>query len=173
MATLKQIKIIEIIQKERSVAKEAKLNVATQLSGGYSKYKTAINVMICVGALAVVFACLKLALDVYNIAVFFAIGGQLDTAGWLSVIFELTICVVTLIIGAKLYKLNATPTFILVSLIIMLVCNLFVFGGIIPWLIVALSVVGIVCWGTYRNWFNDIKIPGKKKGKNNGHRARA
>lgn len=163
MATTEQVKILEAIQKERAKARKKHLNVAEELSGGQKKYKTAINTMISVGALSIVVAVLTFTISAYNYVSFFSYGRRLDDQGWIMLVLQCAALITTLTLGLKLYKVDATPMFALVSLIIILVSNLLLFNGILPWITAALSIVGIVCWGTYKNWFYDIVVSGNKK----------
>ena len=168
MATKEQLKILEVIKKEKALAKSKHLKVGEQLSGGYSKYKTAINTMISVGALSVVFSVIKIVMDIFDIAAYTAGGGFWDDQSIILMALEFGVLAITAILGWKLYTLDATPLFILVSLIIIFVANAFLFAGILPLLTVVLSAVGLICWSTYRNWFNDIDAGSHKKHQKRG-----
>lgn len=165
MATREQIETIEIIKREKTLAKEKHLKVLDELSGGLSKYKTAISTIMSVGSLAVVVSVISLVMTTIDVVRYTQEGVVWDTQSILYVAFEYGVLATTAVLGWKLSLLDATPLFILVSLIIILITNALLFAGILPWITVILAIIGLVCWGTYKNWFNDIDASSYNKKK--------
>lgn len=155
MATLDEIATLDLIQEKRAKAKSNHLDVATQLSYSKKRFRSAINTMISVGALAVTVSILILIKEAVSTIVLIAKGASFTDDYWALILIgcELAVFVTTIVLGYKLYKLDSTPTFVLVSLIIILVANGLLCFGIFPLATVILSVIGLVRWSTYKNWF--------------------
>ena len=158
MATLEQIKTLDYIKKERLATKKAHKNIAATLCMGQNKYKTAINTMISIGALSIVFAIVGAIISAYDVydLLSHGYGEYISTYNWLLIAAIFVIYAIEIVLGVKLYRLDATPIFVLVTLIIVLLGNIFLIGGILHWVVAIFAVIGIVCWGTFRNWFNHL-----------------
>lgn len=165
MATLEQLDIIDIIQEKRDEAKEKHIGVAKYLSGGREQYKTAINTIISVSALAIVSSAINILLAAFGLGSMLAQNVPMSTLDWVIAVSEMAVYVTTLSISFKLYYLNATPIFVLSSLIFILVTNAVFFMSITPCLTVILAIIGLICWGTYRNWFENVAKTLTKGGK--------
>lgn len=164
MATSEQVRILDKIQKEKQYAKAHHINVAEHLSGGQRKYKTAIRTMMTVGNLSVLVSILAFVAIAF-LSLYSQDWGYIPTSTMIYWGVEFAVLLTTGILGYKLSEVDVTPTFALVSLLIILVSNLFLYSGIFPLITVATAIVGLVCWGTFRNWFYDIDTKSNKKRK--------
>lgn len=170
MANKEEIDTIAIIQKEIRIAKNNGKKVTEHLSGGRKQYKTAINSIITVGSLSfvvsfltILVASLNLFLNYYNYDI------SPSTNSLILYGCEMLVSILTMILGWKLSRLNVTPRFVITSLIIILISNSLLFFGILPLLTAVFSIVGLVCWGTYKNWFYDIDTSGNSTEETEGY----
>ena len=158
MATMEEFDTIEVIKAQKLSSKGT--DIATSLSGGRKYYKKAIGSIRRSGAwtmwvtiAATVVAIVKAVFDIVQIL-------QHDSLDWIYVtgwfIGIIACCFLTLFFGYRVFKLESTPTFTLVSLIITLVCNLALSVGILPLVSLFLNIVALVRWSTYKDWFYRI-----------------
>ena len=145
MATIQQIQALEFIEQKKKQAKIKKVKLADYLSNGHQKYKTAINAIISVGALSIVSAFIGILWATVGLVAMLYQNVALTTNDWIMVICEFGVYLITIILGTKLYRLDVTPTFVLSSLIILLVLNAVVFMGILPCFTVLFCIIGIIC----------------------------
>ena len=71
--------------------------------------------------------------------------------------FATICCIISGILGYKLWNLEATPLFALISLLIIITCNLLLVFGILPAVTVVFSIIALCRYGTFCSWFNGIK----------------
>lgn len=158
MANSRQIQILDKIQEKRTFAKSHHRNVATELSGGQPRYKSAINTMISVGAISVVVSMIILWKELFVWTYYIASCGweTIDNLTAIIIFLEFATFITTIVLGYKLSRVDATPTFAIVSLIIILIANLCLAAGIFPLITVILAIIGLARWGTYKDWFYNI-----------------
>lgn len=167
MATLEQVKTLEFIEQKRKLAKNKEIPVAAYLSSGHDKYKSTLNTFISIGSLSIVASCLGAVWAALGLAAMLSQNVNMTALDWATVIFEFAVYIVSIELGTKLYRLDVTPNFALASLIVLLALNVIVFMGILPCFTVIFSIIGLVRWSTYKNWFNAITNSLIKKRKTN------
>ena len=160
MATEQQLLKLEAIQTKINRAKEQGKDIATELSEGRIGYKKALNSVMTVGAWATITPMVAAAVIILRFVVPF-----LTIYAWAPKNYEiylsvgaLVACLVSGILGYKLWSLDATPLFTLVSLVIILICNSLLFIGVLPVITAILAIVALVRFSTFCSWFNHIKV---------------
>lgn len=159
MATIQDLNIIKVIHEVEHEAKEKRLNVVAELSGGEEGFRKALSSIKSAGVVTFVALIIGFAVTAAtNIAV---CGNGPDNAcsyAATGILGILALIIVPIILSFKIQTLTATPTFTLVSLILMLLANLLLSVGIIPLVALVFTVIALVRWSTYRNWFYSIDV---------------
>ena len=163
MATRRDYKIIDEIRVAKQEAKEYGKDIAHELSAGEFYYESAIKSVrrACLATIIcplIIMALITL-LCLYSIFVY-------DDADNTSAAVEILINAwfsygvfsalpVPLAVWSR--GLHTTPTFILISLIIMLIYSLLWGLTLIPVIAIVMNIIALTKWGTYRDWFYNIE----------------
>lgn len=163
MATMRDYEIIEIIRKTKLKAKRNNKNPIAALSNGKEYYFKTINTiqnsgiwtMFCslfCGVAAIAYNVTVLVRDYDYITV--------DWAYFIGYIVGVMIASsIPAIFGYIIQKLETTPRFLLLSLIVTMVCNTLLLVGIVPVIAFVLNIIALVKWSSYNDWFYRIKTP--------------
>lgn len=159
MATEKQLLKIEKIQKDMNRARANKKDIAKELSRGRVGYEKAIRSMMTVGSWAAIVPILVAAAAILRFVIPFLNISKYTPEDYqiILLVIYLVACGTSSVLGYKLWNLDVTPFFALISLIVILACNLCLFMGVLPIVTAILAVVALVRWGTFCNWFNGVK----------------
>ena len=156
MATESEIETLELIKKLKKASKNKGGGLTKNLSGGKEKYRSALNTMISVGSLAAITSFIVLGKAVFDLSSFIANNWNVPIADYGALILyicEIGVFITTIFLGLNLATLEVTPTFALVSLIVILVANGLLAIGIFPLITVVLAVIGLIRWSTFKSWF--------------------
>ena len=159
MATKEDYEILEKITDRIREAKRNRKNIPATLCMDKEYYRKAID-SIRTSGLWTVFSslCSMIISLTASIIVVLNTNNYLnwgEVAGYLLGIIIVT--GVPAIIGDRIYRLDLTPTSILVLLIITLLFNLFLSAGILPFISLVLNIIALVRWSTYKDWFYNVK----------------
>lgn len=157
MATEKQLLKLEKIQKTTKDLSNKETPKA--LSRGRIGYEKAIRSLMLAGEWAVISSVVSIAavvlfLIVKNLTVYY---GPLRNYEIYLSIFAAACCVVSGVLGYKLWNLEATPLFAVISLSVIILCNVTLVIGILPAIVVITSIIALCRFGTFCSWFHGIK----------------
>lgn len=164
MATQQDFEILGAIRQSYNEAKNNHQSIPQELSGGIAGYHKAIDSVRAAGQWSAIMSILA---SVLFIAVSAMQASVLDetlssdfwsAVGGTLLLFAIIIAVCCTL-GSKLYTLKATPTFTLVSLIILLITNLFLLVGLLPLISAILCIIALARWSTFKSWFYDFQVP--------------
>lgn len=159
MATEKQLIKLETIQKRANTARTQHKDIPEYLSGGRIGYKKALRSMITTGQLAVFTPMLACGVVAVKTVIEHAMtyNWYFSTPEILLLSATLAVSVISIVLGYKLWCLDVTPIFALVSLLIILVCNICLFSGILPLITVISAIVSLIRYSTFCTWFHNFK----------------
>lgn len=157
MATKKDIDTIKIISAVIIRSRVKRLDVAIELSGGENYYARAINSVKRVGLWAMIlFPIASFVSTIMMMPTYFDLG--LHDQIWALIFTASVVAIIPTILGYKLWTLCTTPTFTLVSLIIIAILSLLFIYGVLPVILFAFSIIALIRWSTYRDWFYNIDV---------------
>jgi putative Ca2+/H+ antiporter (TMEM165/GDT1 family) len=161
MATVQECEIIELIKTKKQKAKEDGKDIPYALSGGKEYFRKAINSVQLSGfftmfmsILLAIFGVAIKAIQYIQMSPYYTINYGIMIGEFIGIIL---LAIVPIVLGAKVMKLETTPTFVLVSLIITLVFNIFFTVGVLPLVALILNIIALVRWSTYKAWFCGLK----------------
>ena len=156
MATQLDIEIIDEISSAIAEAKTKKHDVSIELSGGVKRYRKAIGIMRLTGGIALFAYPLGGILFILQNTISCGEFCLFDPLG--VIVIGITAAVIPSIFAYKIFSLKITPTFMLVSLIILAILGIFIFffWGLFPLLVLIFSIISMIRWSTYKNWFYSI-----------------
>lgn len=156
MATENQLLKLEKIQ--AVVTSTPTKKIPYELSRGRLGYKNAIKSVMNVGMWALASAILSTALIVLFLGIKWltTYNGPRDYEIYLSA-FGIIASVTSGILGWKLMTLQGTPIFTLIALLIILVVNVFLVIGVIPFFTVVFDIIALSRYSTFCSWFHGIK----------------
>ena len=160
MATENQLKKLEYIKKQITSANERGESPAKVLSKGLEGYEKAIKSVSQVGMWATIGPIVAIAAIVLRVFLI-----HFPRNNWVmsdqeigTIIACIVACVISMVLGYKLWALNATPIFVLVSLLLILICNLVLFIGVVPVVTAILAIIALIRYSTFCSWFHSIKV---------------
>jgi uncharacterized membrane protein len=167
MATMQDYERISVIREIKARAKAKRHDKTYELSCGKDYYRKAIGSIHLCGVWTILSATLVLIATVAYTIIDHIQNANLyqnmDVAYIIGYVIGLAlIFVLPFLFGIKLARLEITPTFALVSLIITLLFNLFFAVGIVPVISLIINIMALARWSTYKDWFNRLKIKTKE-----------
>lgn len=161
MATVQECETIELIKTKKQKAKEDGKDLSYSLCGGKDYFRKAINSVQLSGfftmfmsILLAIFGVAVKAIQYIQASPYYTINLGIMIGEFIGIIL---LAIVPIVLGAKVMKLEATPTFVLVSLIITLIFNIFFTVGVLPLVALILNIIALVRWSTYKAWFYSLK----------------
>lgn len=158
MATESQLIKLEKINKIYDKTPEKKLPQV--LSRGHIGYEKALKSIMRAGNWAIATSILSTGIIGTITAIKwinpYALGflGKYD----FSIAIILIVCsVISGVLGYKISKLDATPQYVLVALLIILIVNSCLFAGIFPIITAIMCIIALVRYSTFCSWFKGVK----------------
>lgn len=157
MATENQLIKLEKI--EEATEGVANRDIPETLSRGHQGYEKAIKSVMSAGIWAVTISIITLTEILiylaYEVSRYYPLPLEPYQIA-LSVLFT-TLSLTSGILGYKLWRLEATPQFVLISLIIILFTNLCCAIGILPLISAIITIIALTRFSTFCSWFRGIK----------------
>lgn len=157
MASLQELKTIDLIRRGRKKAKKDGVRTADFLSKGVEGYRNSLCIMERVGAWAVGVSLFTFIL--YVTVAIIGITTEIDLgiiASPIVTVITAIYAIMSLILGVGLYLHDFTPRATRIALVIILIMNILFVEGIFPLLVVIFSIIALTRCNTYADWFNRL-----------------
>lgn len=156
MATEKQLIKLEKIK--RVTDKTSNKQIPKALSRGRLGYERAIKSVMNLGQWAVVASIISVAAAALFLFIrWYTHYGILRDYEIIIPIVCIVCSIISGVLGYKLWNLEATPIFALISMLVILVCNTLTVFGILPLIVVIVDVIALCRYSTFCSWFHGIK----------------